>query len=431
MNVRLSVPSGIFIILLLLFSTGCKTRKITITFGTFAGSAWNVQNPDTYKLYDRIIADFERIYPQVHVTYSSGTMREDYSEWLSRTILEGKEPDIFLILPEDFNLFAEIGILNPLDTFMKNSSVLPGCIFFAPLIKAGQYNGRQYALPFECDPTLMFVNTTLLEKEHIPFPSENWTWDDLLAICAKITKDTDGDGVIDQFGITGFNWETALYTNRTPLFSDDGTGGLFDTDGVYDTFVFLEKLAAISGGQKVPDFDSGRVAFDISAYSFYRAYGYYPYSILKNNNFTWKATVLPRGPHGMNAAQLKILSMGISRRSRHKKEAEALMEFILTNASVQTKILEQSKGIPVRKDILSRNYVRQIFVKDISRKKDEISTDVLFMSIDDAMIIRGFRRYRSAVSMIDKELTDIPASGTMLGNFLSQINIKVNAYLAQ
>ncbi len=40
-------------------------------------------------------------------------------------------------------------------------------VFYSSVYKAGQYEGSQYALPMECNPTLMFVNKTLLQKEGI------------------------------------------------------------------------------------------------------------------------------------------------------------------------------------------------------------------------------------------------------------------------
>ena len=46
-------------------------------------------------------------------------------------------------------------------------------------------NEHQYALPYESVPTLMLVNKTLLKKEHIKMPDNNWTWDDFYKICQK------------------------------------------------------------------------------------------------------------------------------------------------------------------------------------------------------------------------------------------------------
>jgi multiple sugar transport system substrate-binding protein len=434
---KTSVRAGTLLLLfclsapLMLCACRSKESVVTLDFGSFAGSAWRIPNPDTYILYDEIIRLFEEKHPDIRVVYKSGILRDDYSEWLSSAILKESEPDCFFILPEDFHLLADIGLLFPLDSFLSRSKEIQNAYFFESAMLAGRQNNVQYAVPVESDPTLLFVNTSLLEREGIDFPSQNWTWDEFLSICQKVTKDTDGDGVIDQFGVQGFDWITALYTNRAPLFDYSGRQGLFDSEEVFQSFEFLQKLQAVSHDQKIPDFESGTVAFKVSSYSWYRSYGYYPYSILKSGKYKWKAIVLPRGPNGKNAADLKTLFLGISARSRHKKEALLFLEFILTDEKVQTMFMDKSKGIPARKDFMNRDVVSNILLKDITLAGNEISTDTIVRSIDDAMIIPNFRRYSSAVSFIGKDIARIPGGTDQLKLFLSQLNINVNKFLSQ
>ncbi len=51
---------------------------------------------------------------------------------------------------------------------------------------------------------MMCVNKDLLEKEGISIPESGWTLEDFYEICKKVTKDTNGDGVVDQYGITDY-----------------------------------------------------------------------------------------------------------------------------------------------------------------------------------------------------------------------------------
>ena len=48
--------------------------------------------------------------------------------------------------------------------------------YFSPALETCKLENDFYALPYESVPTLMYVNKTLLEKEHIKIPSKNWTW---------------------------------------------------------------------------------------------------------------------------------------------------------------------------------------------------------------------------------------------------------------
>ena len=66
--------------------------------------------------------------------------------------------------------------------------------FYPAALQAGADKGKQYALPLECVPQMMFINKTLLQKEHIRIPDNDWTWDEFYSLCEQLTRDTDGDG---------------------------------------------------------------------------------------------------------------------------------------------------------------------------------------------------------------------------------------------
>ena len=53
------------------------------------------------------------------MSYVSGILKEDYSEWLSERLLMGDAPDVFFVLPEDFNDLAELGALRALSPFSE------------------------------------------------------------------------------------------------------------------------------------------------------------------------------------------------------------------------------------------------------------------------------------------------------------------------
>ena len=156
------------------------------------------------------------------VEYTSGIRVEDYTEWLSGQYLLGQEPDVMVILPEDFVIFSDTASLRELDPFMKQDPEADLSGFYPAALQAGADKGKQYALPLECVPQMMFINKTLLQKEHIRIPDNDWTWDEFYSLCEQLTRDTDGDGIIDQFGVYDYGWEEALVANGCSLFSEDG-----------------------------------------------------------------------------------------------------------------------------------------------------------------------------------------------------------------
>ena len=88
----------------------------------------------------------------------------------------------------------------------------------------------------------MFINKTLLQKEGIPIPDSDWTWDDFYNICEKVTKDTDGDGIVDQFGVYDYGWDESMTANGCSLVSEDGRQCLLDQTAQEEAVSFAQKL---------------------------------------------------------------------------------------------------------------------------------------------------------------------------------------------
>ena len=283
-----------------------KTRVVVLEVGIFAGSNWDVANANSYVIIDKAVEKFEAEHDNVVVHYYSGIRKEDYSEWFSGQVLRGKEPDVFMVLGEDFNQFAEIGIMKDLEPLMMADPDFQKESYYNTALQAGQYDGRQYALPYETVPTLMFVNKSLLNREGLSVPDNDWTWDDLYQICRQITKDRDGDGLLDQFGTYNYGWTEAVYSNGAELFDENGTESYFNDERVTEAVRFTKQITDLNQRQKVSkdDFDSGNVAFMPLPFTEYRTYKTYPYKIKKYTKFQWDCITLPAGPEGGNTSMI-------------------------------------------------------------------------------------------------------------------------------
>ena len=119
-----------------------KKQNSTLEVAIFAGSYWDVANANSYVIIDEAIERFEEQHPGVKVHYYSGIRKEDYSEWFSRKILTGDEADVFLVLGEDFNEFAELGVMKNLDSFIKNDSSFETTKYYDTSLRSGQYQGN-------------------------------------------------------------------------------------------------------------------------------------------------------------------------------------------------------------------------------------------------------------------------------------------------
>lgn len=402
-----------------------------ITVGVFSDSYWEVQNGYSYRILEDAIAIFEESHPGVEVRYVSGILKDDYSEWLSEQILMGEAPDVFFVLPEDFNNLAEIGALKDLTPLAQRDGEFREEAFYGSAYEYGQYHGEQYSLPYECAPKLMFVNKTILDKEGLHMPDDEWTWDDFYDICSKVTGDTDGNGTIDQFGVVGYTWEEAFESNGIQVFNEQGTECYLTDDKVETALVFMEKLGHLNSGYTVTgkDFDLGNVAFQPMSFSKYRAYKPYPLSVKKYTGFEWECVPMPAGPDGENISTLDTLLLAMNESSRNVQYAWDFMKIMTYDTQIQSEIFDYSEGMSVLKEVTESDQALQRLIES-SGDVNSLNQIILSEAVENAVVAPRFRNYAQAVSEVDKAVNDILEGNS---NFsMEQIiwNRSINRYLA-
>lgn len=424
---------GILITLSLAYYVVQREKKVTLELGIFVGSNWDVANANSYVIIDKAIERFEKEHKNVKIHYYSGVLKRDYSEWLSKQLLLGKMPDVFMILSNDFNRLASLGVLKDLEKLMNQDSTFNKDEYFTTALLTGQYNGNQYALPYETVPTLMFVNKTLLQKEGIEVPDSDWTWDDLYNICKKITKDTDGDGHLDQFGTYNYDWLDAAYTNGMVLFEEGDTKINLVNEKVTQAVKFTKQLYDLNQGRKVTqdDFDSGKVAFMPLSFADYRTYKTYPYKIKKYLNFQWDCITLPSGPNGGNISEVNTLLMGINNKTKYEKLAWEFLKLLTYDEEIQMDIFRYSQGASVLKKVTGSKKAEVILQEYMEESEKVIDNELLSRVIEEGMVAPQFLKYKEAVSLATSEIQVIIENDKNIDSSLKILQNKINQYLKQ
>lgn len=408
-------------------------RTIVLEFGTFAGTMYDVPDWQSFVALDAAIEKFQKANPRIVVNYKSGILRDDYSERLAQDIIKSEEPDIFTVLPGDFNTFASIGELMNLDSLIKKDIDFDLSKQYNNAIKSGKYQSSQFALAKEVDPELMFVNKTLLKEQGIQLPSEDWTWKEFYEICKKVTMDTDNDGKIDQFGQVGFSWQKAVYTNGQQLFDLDGSKAKFNDEHVIEALKFVISLNKLNQNFIVnaTDFDNSKVAFSPFPFSTFRAYKVYPYKIVKYGEFEWECIKLPKGPEGNNSGELNSLLIGISSRTKHKKEAWKFLKFLTNDPDIQMDVLKYSHGMPVLKDVV------ESYESDKELSKYKLDGDVFINKsslgevVEQSIVTPRFHKYDECMDIADKEIFQLINGGKDVDLTMSKLNTKINNILKE
>ena len=418
------------VVIAIIFLSWQMSRPVTLTIGIFAGNNWDVPQGEPYAIIDEVIKNFEAENPGVKVKYVSGIKKEDYSEWLAEQFIDGEEPDVFLVLAEDFNLYVSIGALMNLEDFIADDKNFSADVYYPAAFNFGKYENVSYALPVESTLTFMFVNKTLLAKENIALPKNDWTWKDFLDICRKVTRDTNGDGVPDQFGCYDYSWLHAAISNGVKFFRDDGKTSYFADSHMEEAIKFIMELRGVNGGFEVSpkDFDVGRVAFRPFTFAEYRTYKPYPWRIKKYTSFEWDCIKMPAGKSGGNISVMDTLLVGMSSRTDNKNLAWALMKKICYDETTQQLILKKSQALPVRRDVIISAEAQEIFSWEESDTATITPADIS-EAMDEAIMPFKFKNYNAAMLYADSELNKIIKGVVPLNNALNKLQKEINARL--
>ena len=406
----ISAVSALIIMLIIIFCLIKQSNEIIeLEFGMFTGSNWQVASANSFEIIDRAIEKFEKRYKNVKVTYKSGISKEDYSQWLAARLIDDNLPDVFMIKDSDFNKFSSLNAIKNLDGIIAKDKGFDKNKFFQTSYNVGNYQERQYALPYETVPVLLFVNKTLLEREGIDIPKIDWVWNDIYEICKKVTKDTNDDGIIDQFGTYNYKWMNAVRSNGYDLVNYENDKIDFTQESVLESLFFIKKLYDLNQGQKATqeDFNTGHVAFMPLTFAEYRTYKAYPYKIKKYSEFKWDFITFPAGPEGDNVSEVDSLLIGISSKTKQEELAWEFLKTLTYDEEIQMDIFRHSQGVSVLKNVTQSLEAENIIKENMDEEEQVIHTRMLSQIIENGTIMPKIKQYNQIIDLADTEINKI------------------------
>jgi len=210
-----------------------------ITFSTWGSLEEKKMNED-------IIALFESKYPGTKVKLEY--IPEEYATKIDTMFLGKMAPDVIYGHPKQFATWASQNLLMDLtDRFNESPELMDENKFNTNLYEAFKYEGKNIATVNGADTLLLYYNKDLFDAANVAYPSENWTYDDLLDAAKKLTV-RDENGKAKQFGISvGFDYqgvEAFVYANGGELFDDVNNPKevLFNSPKTVEALQFMQDL---------------------------------------------------------------------------------------------------------------------------------------------------------------------------------------------
>ena len=296
---------------------------------------------------------FTQKYPNLKIDLQ--TMPNDtFFTKLQTMIAGGTPPDISLMNEMATPTYASKGIMADLtdyitkDTTFKKDSIPEG--LYGPFT----VNGKLYCMPTMTFVNCLFYNKDLFDKEGVPYPDENMTWDTLRDIAKKLTKDSNGDGKIDQYGFTFGAWPNFIFpfiwANGGEFVKEDRKTAVLNSPENVRTFQFLHDLiwkdkvspSSVANKNNTFDFANGNIAmFDLGSWNV---------TVYDDKKINYGITLTPKTPGGNRAVNAFPNGWFIIEQSKNKEDA---WKYLAYNASEEgQKIAAEGKvGMPTNVQI--------------------------------------------------------------------------------
>lgn len=349
-----SVNKLVVMSLILCLLTGCaeqRKEKTPVVQLAFWGDRWN------RVLAASLVDSYNQTDPEVRVRYLP--IEGQYEGKLLTMIAGGTPPDIILLNPSQLIDYASREILLGLDDFMENDSefgelkkdIHPG------LLEDGKYQDRIYGVPIWGNTMALFYNRDLFDEEGMSYPDETWDWEKVLTAAKRLTKDKDGDGRIDQFGLFGleytlgasYGWDLYLPIrgNNIELFSADGKRCLIEQPEVKEvirwaldlrtkhhvipTTAYMQTGQFGWGGGET--FSTGRIGMCIGGRWFFGVY-------LDKVKFNWSVAPYPRGKSRVMTRGTLLL--GASKKTKYPEACWKFMRYVISKNGQEYMIKDRS-----------------------------------------------------------------------------------------
>lgn len=250
----------------------------------------------------------------------------DYSSKLNQMVSTGDDSaDIYVIWENDIANFAKAGGIIPMDDYLKSSSIQTGDFIDAvSSLSAGL--GGTYGLPWCAATELLFYNKDMFDAAGIPYPGNDWSYEDYKSAAEKLTK-KKADGTTEQYGSALPNTQTwwAGIGGAGDKVYDPSKGEMVIGDGAVS---FVTDVAAMTKNGIMPEpssdtadiFASGKAAMSWQGSWNIGTYG-------SSLSFQWDIATIPTDQVKYNTLHTGFYS--INSKSKNKDAAFRVIEYLM------------------------------------------------------------------------------------------------------
>ena len=196
--------------------SGSKTGKETVSIYVYG-------NDQEQAMYQELFDKFEE---ENNCTVDAQfSIKDDYGTTITGMMTAKNLPDVFYMGPENVKSYVENGYVLDMKPILESEGLDTSDIL-ASTLGAYSYEDGQYGLPHDSSVFAYAYNKDMFDEAGLAYPDPNkpYTYDEFVEVCKALTKDTDGDGEVDQWGCAfwpNLMIQPWLYSNGTSFLKDD------------------------------------------------------------------------------------------------------------------------------------------------------------------------------------------------------------------
>ncbi len=343
---------------LLLPISGCVPKvKEAIADGKKVITIWETYNNEEHECFKEIVAEFEKANPDIKIKVQRIPFDQHVTK-LKVAMITHTAPDIARVdvafMPR---LVKSKAVINLADygAAKLTTELVPAAInsniFDESFYVSGSSSDKKgvFGISDQTTGVALFYNKKLFAKAEISAPPK--TWSEFISVAKKLTKDTDGDKKIDQYGFAAdlSLWWTFPFFNTygVRFISPDGKSCLLDSKNARDALqlkVDLYKKYEVEAGAWQSGAISPDTGFINQKYAMIFS-GPWNLKRFKNAKLPFGVALIPSGPAG-TSTNVGGTNMTVFRTSKYPQEAYKFLAY-LVSPKVQKKWAESLSQIPV------------------------------------------------------------------------------------
>jgi len=188
-------------------------EAVTVTWG-FWGS------PEEKASHEKVAAEFMKTHPNIKIEVWHQPW-DDYFTKLKTLWASGDAtqiPDVLFLSP--IPDYAATGVLEDLTPYIqKNNYDLND--YWPNLLESAKYQDKVYGLPRDSGLEVLYYNKAIFDEAKVSYPTDSWTWDDLLDAAKKLSV-VEANGRVTRYalGMEGGKWPLWVNQNKGSLLDD-------------------------------------------------------------------------------------------------------------------------------------------------------------------------------------------------------------------